>query len=53
MKILLISNFFQLMMRIITSHCQQGLCRYLEKLFLNLKERGVVVGFDARHNSER
>ena len=40
-------------MHIIVSHHQQGLCRYLEKLFPDLKERGVVVGFDARHNSER
>ena len=31
----------------------QGLCRYLEKLFPDVKQRGVVVGFDARHNSER
>lgn len=31
----------------------QGLCRYLEKLFPDLKERGVVVGFDARNNSKR
>ncbi|XP_073253701.1 phosphopentomutase-like [Porites lutea] len=31
----------------------QGLCRYLEKLFPDLQERGVVVGFDARHNSKR
>jgi len=31
----------------------QGLCRYLEEVFPDLKDRGVVVGFDARHNSER
>ncbi|XP_078369172.1 phosphopentomutase-like [Oculina patagonica] len=31
----------------------QGLCRYLEEVFPNLKEKGVVVGFDARHNSKR
>lgn len=26
----------------------QGLCRYLEESFGNLKERGVVIGYDAR-----
>ncbi|KAK2547619.1 Phosphopentomutase [Acropora cervicornis] len=31
----------------------QGLCKYLEKLFPDLKERGVVVGYDARNNSKR
>lgn len=27
---------------------QQGLCRYLEESFGDLKERGVVIGYDAR-----
>ncbi|RMX38377.1 hypothetical protein pdam_00005487 [Pocillopora damicornis] len=31
----------------------QGLCRYLEKQFPDIKERGVIIGFDARHNSKR
>ncbi|MEQ2181951.1 Phosphoglucomutase-2 [Goodea atripinnis] len=26
----------------------QGFCRYLEQSFGNLKERGVVIGYDAR-----
>ncbi|XP_061627241.1 phosphoglucomutase-2 isoform X4 [Phyllopteryx taeniolatus] len=26
----------------------QGLCRYLEDSFVNLKERGVAIGYDAR-----
>lgn len=26
----------------------QGFCRYLEESFGNLKERGVVIGYDAR-----
>uniref|UniRef100_A0A8C4RRP8 Phosphoglucomutase 2 n=1 Tax=Erpetoichthys calabaricus TaxID=27687 RepID=A0A8C4RRP8_ERPCA len=26
----------------------QGFCRYLEQHFIDLKERGVVIGFDAR-----
>ncbi len=33
------------------AHNQQGLCRYLEKAFPDGKQRGVVVGFDGRHNS--
>ncbi|XP_026882237.2 phosphoglucomutase-2 [Electrophorus electricus] len=29
----------------------QGLCRYLERCFADLKERGVVIGFDARQHT--
>lgn len=31
----------------------QGLCSYLLEQFQDAKERGVVIGFDARHNSDR
>ncbi|XP_046852063.1 glucose 1,6-bisphosphate synthase-like [Xenia sp. Carnegie-2017] len=31
----------------------QGLCKYVQDLFSNVKEKGIVIGFDARHNSER
>lgn len=31
----------------------QGFCKYLEKLLPNVKETGIVIGHDARHNSER
>lgn len=31
----------------------QGLCKYLISQFATIKEMGVVVGFDARHNSHR
>ncbi|XP_064609937.1 phosphopentomutase-like [Liolophura sinensis] len=31
----------------------QGLLKYLESACSDLKERGVVVGFDGRHNSRR
>ncbi|KAG5848065.1 hypothetical protein ANANG_G00094440 [Anguilla anguilla] len=30
----------------------QGLCRYLEQRFSDLKARGVVIGFDARAHPE-
>uniref|UniRef100_A0A3B1JXH5 Phosphoglucomutase 2 n=1 Tax=Astyanax mexicanus TaxID=7994 RepID=A0A3B1JXH5_ASTMX len=29
----------------------QGFCRYLEQCFTDLKERGVVIGFDAREHT--
>uniref|UniRef100_A0AAR2ITD2 Phosphoglucomutase 2 n=1 Tax=Pygocentrus nattereri TaxID=42514 RepID=A0AAR2ITD2_PYGNA len=29
----------------------QGFCRYLEQCFADLKERGVVIGFDAREHT--
>lgn len=29
----------------------QGLCRYVEKEIPDAKERGVVIGYDGRHNS--
>ncbi|XP_076873514.1 phosphopentomutase [Brachyhypopomus gauderio] len=29
----------------------QGFCRYLERSFTDLKERGVVIGFDARRHT--
>jgi phosphoglucomutase/phosphopentomutase len=32
----------------------QGFCRYLESCFeQTIKKRGVVIGHDARHNSQR
>jgi phosphomannomutase len=31
----------------------KGLAKYLLKKISDAKERGVVIGFDARHNSER
>ena len=31
----------------------KGLCSYLLEQFHDAKERGVVIGFDARHNSTR
>ncbi|XP_031573517.1 glucose 1,6-bisphosphate synthase-like [Actinia tenebrosa] len=31
----------------------QGIAKYILKTFSDAKERGVVIGFDARHNSER
>lgn len=31
----------------------QGFVRYMEKICPHLKERGVVIGYDARHNSRR
>ena len=31
----------------------KGLCSYLLEKFHDAKERGVVIGFDARHNSDR
>ena len=31
----------------------QGVCKYLLSQFSDLKQRGFVVGFDARHNSRR
>ncbi|KAK1792535.1 hypothetical protein P4O66_012473 [Electrophorus voltai] len=33
------------------SQTTQGLCRYLERCFADLKERGVVIGFDARQHT--
>ncbi|RDD39478.1 Phosphoglucomutase-2 [Trichoplax sp. H2] len=31
----------------------QGFCRYLQQSFPEIKEGGVVIGFDARYNSHR
>lgn len=31
----------------------QGLLKYLNKTDKDLKERGIVVGYDGRHNSRR
>jgi phosphoglucomutase/phosphopentomutase len=31
----------------------QGLCSYLMEQFPEAKARGVIIGFDARHNSSR
>ncbi|KAK3731220.1 hypothetical protein QZH41_011197, partial [Actinostola sp. cb2023] len=31
----------------------QGLAKHVLKAFSDTKERGIVIGFDARHNSER
>jgi phosphomannomutase len=31
----------------------QGLLRYAQTVLPDLKKRGVVVGYDARHNSHR
>ncbi|CAB4008827.1 phosphoglucomutase-2-like isoform X3, partial [Paramuricea clavata] len=44
---------FSLLNDLTVIQASQGLCRYLETLFQNVKEMGVVIGYDARHNSER
>ncbi len=31
----------------------QGFVKYMEKICPNLKQNGVVIGYDARHNSQR
>ena len=31
----------------------QGLYEYVSQCFPDLKTRGIVVGYDARHNSQR
>lgn len=31
----------------------QGMLRYMQKLCPKLPEKGIIIGYDARHNSER
>ncbi|KAG8303108.1 Phosphoglucomutase-2 [Homalodisca vitripennis] len=44
---------FAQMNDLIVIQTAQGLLKYLQNTFDDLKERGIVVGFDGRHNSRR
>ncbi|XP_028401689.1 glucose 1,6-bisphosphate synthase-like [Dendronephthya gigantea] len=44
---------FSLLNDLTVIQASQGLCRYLESMFPNVKKMGIVIGYDARHNSER
>ncbi|KAJ7184145.1 hypothetical protein C8R46DRAFT_1158562 [Mycena filopes] len=47
------SSSYSLTSRMLQSHISQGLCQYVLKNVENAAARGVVIGHDHRHNSER